>query len=101
MPARSGTTTRRSKTRPTGEAVCARCKRRRPQAGYSRCVTCRRDERAYWRRLRAERRRSGACPECGRRAARNRKYCAAHLAYHAQAARAYRRAQKARDGRRR
>jgi hypothetical protein len=43
----------------------------------------------YWRSLRAERRKDGLCPDCGRKRANGRTYCSEHLEYYADAARAY------------
>lgn len=74
--------------------VCAKCKKRTAINGFSRCEACRDSERQYWRRVRKTRLRQNACPSCGKPAARGKRYCAAHLAYHAQAAREYRKRQR-------
>lgn len=71
--------------------MCARCGARAPEKGFSRCARCRKLDRAYWRKVRETRRKENACPECGKKPAKGRRYCAAHLAYHAAAAREYRR----------
>jgi hypothetical protein len=69
--------------------ICVRCQARKALKGYSRCARCREADRVYWRSLRAERRRDGLCPDCGRKRANGRTYCAQHLEYYAEAARAY------------
>lgn len=69
--------------------ICVRCQARKALKGYSRCARCREADRVYWRSLRAERRKDGLCPDCGRKRANGRTYCAEHLEYYADAARAY------------
>lgn len=69
--------------------ICVRCQARKALKDYSRCARCREADRVYWRSLRADRRRDGLCPDCGRKRANGRTYCAQHLEYYAEAARAY------------
>jgi len=69
--------------------ICVRCQARKALKGFSRCARCREADRVYWRSLRAERRRDGLCPDCGRKRANGRTYCTQHLEYYAEAARAY------------
>jgi hypothetical protein len=69
--------------------ICVRCQARKALKGFSRCARCREADRVYWRSLRAERRKGGLCPDCGRKRANGRTYCAEHLEYYADAARAY------------
>jgi hypothetical protein len=79
--------------------ICVRCQARKALKGYSRCARCREADRVYWRTLRAQRRRQGLCPDCGNKRASGRTYCDDHLAYYAQAARAYKeRKQRAAKG---
>ena len=69
--------------------ICVRCQARKALKGYSRCARCREADRVYWRSLRADRRKDGLCPDCGRKRANGRTYCSQHLEYYAEAARAY------------
>ncbi|HMI91927.1 MAG TPA: hypothetical protein VK509_11215 [Polyangiales bacterium] len=69
--------------------ICVRCQARKALKGFSRCARCREADRVYWRSLRAERRKDGLCPDCGRKRASGRTYCSQHLEYYAEAARAY------------
>jgi len=69
--------------------ICVRCQARNALKGYSRCARCREADRVYWRNLRSVRRQKGLCPDCGEKRASGRTYCEQHLAYYAEAARAY------------
>ena len=78
------------------DKICVRCQARKALKGYSRCARCREADRVYWRTLRTQRRKKGLCPDCGQKRASGRTYCEDHLAYYAEAARAYKkRKQKA------
>ena len=71
------------------DKICVRCQARKALKGYSRCARCREADRVYWRTLRTQRRKKGQCPDCGNKRAAGRTYCEDHLAYYAEAARAY------------
>ena len=81
--------------------ICVRCQARKALKGYSRCARCREADRVYWRTLRTQRRKQGLCPDCGQKRASGRTYCEDHLAYYAEAARAYKKRKQAAEKKKR
>jgi hypothetical protein len=74
--------------RASRDDLCHGCHARPAPKGSSRCGPCAQSRRELEARQRTARRRNGLCVTCKAKVAAGRRYCATHLRYYAERAKA-------------